>query len=347
MISPTISPESSALEKLGEYNQQATVEYYLRRYLERAETNIKHVSWRRYKMILENQLIPAFGGIQVKKLTAGKVRDWVYQKSLTTKRKTINNILCPFKIALDDAVMDGLIEVNPVRKINLDNIIAATSRKSDFKPDPFSKEERARLLGEVTGQIRNLFQFAFYTGLRTGELIGLKWEKIDLVARTIVVDESLVEGAQGALKTANKGVGSRTVLLLDPALEALHAQRPLTQMADEYVFHNPFTKTHWAGDNQLRRVGWIPAFKKSGVRYRNPYQTRHTYAHIMIRQNENIWWIANQMGHTGIEMLNRHYGGWMEDSAKIYRPRKLFTVGGDSNEVQKPRKKKTLLAIEG
>ncbi len=182
------------------------------------------------------------------------------------------------------------------------------------------------LLAHMDGQIRNIFRFAFYSGLRTSELIGLTWDKVDFLNRRVLVNEAYVDGSMQPLKTAGKGVVERSALLLDPALEALKAQKEHSFLEGSLVFHNPYRMKPWLHENQVRRIGWKPAFKKSGVRYRNPYQTRYTYAHIMIENNENIWWLANQMGHTGIEMINRHYGGWLEVAVDVYKPNKLFTA---------------------
>ena len=308
-----------------------TVAGYLRRYLERAKTSTKRVTYNKYALICENQWIPAFGSLKVTELTAGMLRDWIHRKSRTSSHKTISNKIIPLRLALDDAVMDEVIVSNPLRKMRISSVLAGSAKKSDYKPDPFTEDEREQLLASMGGQVRNLFQFAFYSGLRTSELLGLMWEKVDFKARTVLVDQALVDGELGPLKTAGKGVENRKVLLLDKALEALQAQRKHTQLRGRFVFHNPNTGKAWASDAALRRQGWQPAFKCSGVRYRNPYQTRHTYAHILIRQNENLWWIAGQMGHKGIEMLNRHYGGWLEECEDEYRPGGLFTEPAESS----------------
>ncbi len=176
----------------------------------------------------------------------------------------------------------------------------------------------------MEGQIRNLFQFAFYSGLRTGELIGLTWDKIDFAHRTITVDVSEVKGERKGLKTSSNGVRSRSVLMLDPALEALLRQKKYTFSEQGYVFHHPLHKKPWADDAQVRKHAWVPAVEKSGLRYRNPYQTRHSYACILIADNENLWWIASQMGHKGIEMLNKHYGKFIEEEGERYIPRNRF-----------------------
>ncbi|MTI15121.1 site-specific integrase [Sansalvadorimonas verongulae] len=335
-------PESKSLEILGMATtkpRDTTVAGYLNRYLERAKTTTRAVTAGKYEKMVNSHLLPVFGHLQANELTAGMIRDWAHTRSLKTRRKTLSNILSPLRMAMDDAVLDEVITTNPVRKIKLDNIVAASSRGTGFKVDPFTQSGRDKLLAVMESPIRNMFQFAFYTGLRTSELLGLTWDKVDFHNRQVLVDQAMVEGNLGPVKTAGKGAEERKVLLLDPAFEALQAQRAHTQLlgetsnGDNFVFRNPRTGQHWQDDTELRRQAWQPAFKRSGVRYRNPYQTRHTYAHILIRQNENLWWIANQMGHVGIEMLNRHYGGWLEDYDKQYLPKRLFKA--DSAEPAK------------
>lgn len=62
--------------------------------------------------------------------------------------------------------------------------------------------------------------------------------------------------------------------------------------------------------------------KKAGVRYRNAYQTRHTYASMMLSQGENIMWVSKQLGHVDVEMVMKTYGRWIPDHSlhSGYRP---------------------------
>ncbi|MFF6745824.1 site-specific integrase, partial [Pseudomonas aeruginosa] len=56
---------------------------------------------------------------------------------------------------------------------------------------------------------------------------------------------------------------------------------------------------------------WVYALKKASVRYRRPYQTRHTYASMMLSAGEHPMWVAQQMGHSDWTMIARVYGRWM------------------------------------
>lgn len=114
----------------------------------------------------------------------------------------------------------------------------------------------------------------------------------------------------------------RDVLLLPPALEALQQQKKYTFGEKGRVFHNPQTKKPWETSQQIRRTQWMHILKKAGIRYRNTYQTRHTYASMMLSQGENIMWVSKQLGHVDVEMVIKTYGRWIPDNSSQsgYRP---------------------------
>ena len=53
------------------------------------------------------------------------------------------------------------------------------------------------------------------------------------------------------------------------------------------------------------------------MRYRNPYQTRHTYASMMLSAGENSLWVAKQMWHRDTEMIIKNYGRWIPDKSTV------------------------------
>jgi integrase len=102
---------------------------------------------------------------------------------------------------------------------------------------------------------------------------------------------------------------------LGPALDALQAQKPHAFMKGGVVFENPRTGEAWKGDQPIRYGVWVPAIRKAGVRYRRPYQTRHTYASMMLSAGESPMWVAQQMGHSDWTMIARIYGRWVPEAA--------------------------------
>ena len=70
------------------------------------------------------------------------------------------------------------------------------------------------------------------------------------------------------------------------------------------------------------RAQWMHILKRAGIDYRNTYQTRHTYASMMLSQGENIMWVSKQLGHVDVEMVIKTYGRWIPDASTQsgYRP---------------------------
>lgn len=259
-----------------------------------------------YRKVINGHLIPKFDKTLLKELTPGVLREWI--ASLGVTAKTARNIISPLRSVLDDALNDELIPHNPLDKIALKKLLTRTSIKSTYEVDPFDDVEKTAILMAAAGQARNLFQFAFWSGLRTSELIALEWGDIDWIHGTVRVQRAVVVKTEKGTKT---GAGTRDVLLLAPARDALVAQKEFTFLAGTRVFHNPRTGKAWETDGQIRKTCWQYILKRAGVRYRNPYQTRHTYASTMLSAGENPWWVAKQMGHVDVEMVFRHYGKWI------------------------------------
>lgn len=268
-----------------------------------------------YKKRCRAHLYEAFGDIPVKELIPATIRDWLIKLNL--KPKTIRNILIPLRTVLDDAVNDDIIERNPLDRVKLNKLLNRKPKqlinKKEYVVDPFDLNEINAILQQAEfKQARHLFQFAFFTGLRISELIALEWQDIDWINGLAYVQRAVVEREEKSTKTE---AGERFVLLLPPALEALQAQKEFTFMAGKRVFHNPKTHRPWVDDAQVRRSCWQYMLRRAGVRYRNPYQTRHTYASMMLSAGENMLWVAKQMGHVDTEMIIKTYGKWIPDPA--------------------------------
>jgi integrase len=247
-----------------------------------------------------------FGHMEVGELTIGLIRDYCNDSDASAKR--LNNLFSPLRQALQYAVEDETIDRN---------ILTGWSckKRSTSKDvvDPFTAEEQLDILKNMTGQGRNLIQFAFWTGMRTSELVALHWSDVDLKNKRVTVINAQTQAAN-ELEETKTLAGRRIIKLLGPALEALKQQKAFTYLAGKHVFHNPRHNEPWAGDQPIRKTLWTPALKKAKVRYRRPYQTRHTYASMMLSAGEHPMWVAGQMGHADWSMIARTYGKWMPEA---------------------------------
>lgn len=264
-----------------------------------------------YQKVINTHLIPAFGSIPIVEIEPTHIKDWIVTQNKTAK--TVRNILIPLRSILDEALNEGLIQNNPLDKIAINKLLTKTTTKSTYEIDPFNTDEIKAILANCDGQGKNLIQFAFWSGLRTSELIALEWQDIDFVNNKIKVCRAVVEKTEKGTKTA---AGTREVMLWPLALAALNAQKEHTFIEGKRVFYNPRTNSPWETDQQIRKTLWTHILKKAGVRYRNPYQTRHTFASTLLSRGENIWWLSQQMGHVDVEMIMRNYGKWIPDSSK-------------------------------
>lgn len=302
-------PESKKLPLFGVNNKIKTIIDYLDEYLIICETrNLSPSTIVGYKKC--RSALSDLHKLQVISLTPAIVKNWIQKQS--TSLKTIRNQLSFLRSAIDEAITDGAISINPVSLVSASRYQSkSSSTKSSYIVDPLSpKEVSALLLATKYEQWKNLFRFAINTGLRSSELCALKWSDIDFIERTAHVQSASVVGV---IKETKTKAGTRKVELNDEAMKSLKEQKQFTFMKDGVIFEDPKTNQAWASADAIRKKAWVPTLKKAGVRYRNPYQTRHTFATRNISQGVNLFWLAGQMGHKGPEMLFRHYGGYLKE----------------------------------
>lgn len=305
-----VFPRSKNLKKINNVpdpHEGQDLEDYLMYWLHKKEPMLKRSTYANYRKIIINQIIPNLGRIPIDRLKRTDVRKWVSQMTVTNKR--IANIISPLRSALRDAVQDELVETNPLQ----DWSYKKQERPSESMIDPFTSREQQAILSELEGQAKNLIQFAFWTGLRTSELVALEWRDIDWTKKVIYVRRAKTMHSEEPEAPKTKA-GSRIVKLLPPAYRALVDQAKFTEFENGPVFFNPNTKKPWTGDKSIRVGLWQPALKRAKVRYRYPYQTRHTYASMMLSAGEPLAWVSHQMGHSSILMTAQAYARWIPDS---------------------------------
>lgn len=221
--------------------------------------------------------------------------------------KTINNYVSALRGALGLLVTDKVITANPV-----DEVPSAKWQKDP--PDPFDAHERDKIISRADAktppQVANMVRFWMWTGLRTGELIGLRWQNVDLAAGTMLIRESRVRKQVKGTKTH----AVRTVRLHSQAQAALAAQKAHTYLKGEEVFQDPRHAAAWDTEASFRKVFWIGLLKGLGIRYRRPYQCRHTYATTLLMAGSNPAWCARQLGHD-VKVFLTTYAKWIEGDA--------------------------------
>lgn len=321
-------PDSKNLEKFLPSSVNLTLEKYLTDWLDMKAPGLKVSTLHDYKKTVKNLIIPEFGEYRLDEIKRPAVRAWLSEMDCSEKR--IANIVSPLRAALQDAVDDELIDFNPLAGWRFKKLSAPP--KQD-KVDPFNRDEQEAIQGATEGQKRNFVQFAFWSGLRTSELVALEWSDIDFVGGFIHVQRALTQYSDEPETTKTKA-GTRRVKLLTKAREALERQKAFTFLHSDRVFHNPRTGEPWEGDQAIRKTLWIPALKKAGVRYRNPYQTRHTFGSMMLSAGEPLAWVSQQMGHSSVLVTAKVYARWIPEADPLAgsRAEEMFGVKADAKK---------------
>jgi len=301
-------PDSKKLTlfDLSSSNQIPLVKDALDNQIKLAKKTLARSTWVDYKNSSINHLIPVFGELRLNEIKRSTVKGWA--SGLNVSQKRLNNLLLPLRGVLKEAYADEVIDRDPLYGYTPKPSINYTPSR-EKKVDPFTPAELQAICDKLKDQtLINQIIFSAWTGLRPSELIGLKWEQVDLLGETIKIDRAFVLGREKVTKTK---AGNRTVDLLSPALDAIKKQKSVTFLKGNHVFVDPRSNEGWTSYKPFREYMWKPALKKAGVRYRTPHQLRHTFASMMISASENIKWVANQMGHTDIVMVAKVYSEWM------------------------------------
>lgn len=299
-----------------------TVAEALRRWHDSVQSQIEPETWDAYGKDISFHLAPTFGAAALSSLSRASVRAWVNASNLSRGR--ISNVLTPLRSMLRAALDEETIQRNPlagfeVRKPQAERI---------DQIDPFTHDEVEAIAGHCPAELANMVRFWCWAGLRSGEMVALDWSDVDWNRSSVRVSRSIRLGRTKLPKTES---GVRDIKLLSPALEALTAQRAYTQLAGREIWIDPRSRMRWVGDGAIRLL-WARALRKAGVRYRYPYQLRHTFASWMLSAGENPLWVAKQMGHRDWSMIVRTYGRWIPDVDPLAGERavRLVTSAADS-----------------
>ncbi|MEO8388010.1 tyrosine-type recombinase/integrase [Polaromonas sp.] len=269
------------------------------------------IEWRRSHIrsllsTLNSRLIPHFGGKAVGQInksdilafraTLAKVKGRGEKEGLSPKRineiiGTLNQILCE--------AADRFEFTSPTT-----NIKRLRLRRTDV--DPFSLTDVQRIMATVRVDYKQYFITRFFTGMRTGEVHGLKWKYVDFDLRVIRVRETFVLGEDEYTKTDGS---QRDIQMSQPVFDALQEQFKATGGISEYVFCN-LLGAPLDNKNFSDRI-WYPLLRHLGLQKRRPYQMRHTAATLWLASGEAPEWIARQLGHTSTEMLFRVYSRYV------------------------------------
>ena len=271
----------------------------------------KAIEWRQsyadtIRVSLETHLYPAFSRKRLTVISKAEILEFRANlarmpgqgDAATLSASRINHIMTPLRMILTEA-SDRYDFINPWRNIK-------PLKEPRTKVEPFTLDEVKAIIRTVRSDYRPYYTVRFFTGLRSSEIHGLRWQHVDFERRQILVREALVQGRMVPTKTDGS---VRDVDMNSLVYEALTQQAKVSRHYSEFVFASRLG-TPLINQNTTRRI-WYPLLKSLGLKARRPYQTRHTAATLWLASGEAPEWIARQMGHTTTEMLFRVYSRYV------------------------------------
>ena len=263
---------------------------------------------KEYMQIFLTKIKPYFKNFDIKDIKRNDLMKW--QKDLKDSGlsgKRINNIRSIFNFILEEARKDELIEKNYFTLVDREKI-----EKQEISP--FSFDEARLILSKATGWQKEFFQISFFTGMRTGELLALKWEDINFVSKTITIRRSI---RKGVLRETTKTGETRIIDMLPIVEEAINNMRASSYLRNSFIFLSS-SNSCYTDSGFIRKGSWTNTLKLCGLDYRTLYQTRHTFASNMISAGEDILWVSQMLGHANLQVTLTVYAKFIK-TKKVVR----------------------------
>ncbi len=249
--------------------------------IDKKRQRLKVESIRAYEGIFKNWIIPYFNDKYITEIRPKHIAQWYDTFKDRSTLITAKHIL---KQAFSLAKLEEYITESPMIDVQIPLV------ESDYEPNPFTLEEMSMILNHKSN-IQNILGVAFFTGMRMGEIIALKWSDIDFKNETIDVQRRRSKGREDKPKT--KSSKAKIDLPIE-ALKYFENERKKNGLR-EYVFYSSKGKVYNDANNVTHF--WKKVLKELNIKHRGIHQTRHTFASLKISMGERIEWVSYMLRH--------------------------------------------------
>ena len=234
-------------------------------------------SWVRDEISL-GHLKDFFKGETLRSLGTEKIERYKAARKAEVAPATVNREMACLRTLLNKGMEWGRIEENPAARVK-------KLKEPPARERILNASEAARLIDASTPELRPILIVALGTGMRRGEILGLKWTDLDLVRGIITVSMS-------------KSGKSRKIPMSGHVAATLGALRH----RGEYVFQNPETGQPLLGVAVPFKAACTAA-KLEGLRL---HDLRHTAASKMVEAGIDLVTVSKILGHSTIQMTMRY-----------------------------------------
>jgi integrase len=275
---------------------------------------VRPSTFERHEQIIRMHIKPALGRVGLKHLTPAHVRGLITGKlEIGLAPATVRKIHSTLHKALSQAVSDGLIPRNAAD--------VKAPRPAPKEMRPLSEGEARTFLDAARGdRFEALYVLAISTGLRRGELLGLRWDDVDLERGTLRVGRALVrEGGRHAVGETKTRRGRRQVNLTSRTVTALRAHR--TRQLEEKIrlaglYENrglifATQKGTPVNPENLVKRSFKPLLERVGLPEIRFHDLRHTCATLLLGQGVHPKLVQELLGHATIAMTLDTYSHYL------------------------------------
>jgi integrase len=257
----------------------------------RSGDRYKPAAIRQYGHNLELRVLPELGDVRLGEVTPRDLQGLI-DAMVEAKRApaTIDSAMTPLKALYRRAVARGDVRTNPT--LGLEKPAVRAPERLIVTP-----QQAGQMIAALDGADRALWAVAFYTGLRRGELIGLRWEDVDLATGVVHVRRGW-DAVEGPIAPKSRQ-GKRKVPIA--ALLRDHLDQHLLAREGDEVFESHRWVTRAA---ERAHEAWTPL----GLPLVKLHDARHTFASYMIAAGVNVKALSTYMGHATIAITLDLYG---------------------------------------
>jgi integrase len=288
---------------LGEYLERWLADY--------AKGHVAPTTYQRYEQVVRQHLVPALGHIRLSRLQPRDLLAY-YTKAQESGRRTreggalsSTSVLQHHRIlhcALRHAVMQGVLVVNPADRVHAPKKVRREMRALD-------ENQTARLLAVAEGTpLYAAVLLAVSTGLRRGEILGLRWQDVDLEGGRLTVQQTLEETRAGLAFKLPKTAKSRRCIPV-PAFAVAALRQHRVEQAKLKLRLGPAYRDNWLvcarpTGEPIRPNSLSPAFAKLVRRAGLPtirfHDLRHTHASQLLKIGTNPKIVSERLGHSTV-----------------------------------------------
>jgi integrase len=264
-----------------------TVEAWLLRWLELKRATLRPTTWEGYGRLLRKHVLPRIGELPVQTLSPDHI-DELYRNLLAARlaARTVRQVHAILRKAGNDAVRKGMLERNPA-------LAADPPRVEEAMVRVWTPAQVAHFLSATAhDEFSALWVLAATTGLRRGELLGLRWEDIDLERAALFVRRTKVWTGRELVESQPKTRHGRRVVALDPRTVAVLRRYQLRSRVfpmDRGVF--PDLDPSWVSKR------FTVLAERAGLPHIRFHDLRHTHATLGLLAGVDAKVISMRLGH--------------------------------------------------